>query len=82
MSNECLKVLSSQTFIFSSDSGVFGTVAVQYSGFYFVEHDTWKFRTTSDDGRVSGDIFEFAKHLADCVDHLGAWNRSLCAFSH
>jgi hypothetical protein len=52
MSDERLKVLSPKTFIFSSNFGVFGTVAVQDSGFYFVEDDTWKFRTTSNDGRV------------------------------
>src|SRR6516165_3867612 len=82
MSDKRLKVLCPHTVIFPSDSGVFGTVAVQYSGFYFVEHDTWKFRTTSADGRVGGNILEFAKHLADRVDHFGAGKRSFLAFSH
>src|SRR5262249_15670663 len=67
MSDERLKVLGAQSVIFCSDPGVFGTLAVQYSGFYFVEHDTRKFGTTSDDGRVSGDILKIAKHFADCI---------------
>src|SRR6516162_4931795 len=47
MSDERLKILCTHALIFSSDALVFGTLAVQDRAYYFVEHDTWKFRTTS-----------------------------------
>src|ERR1700736_5867781 len=82
MSDKRLEVFRSQTFIVTVDFRVFSAIAVQASACDFVEHDGWEFRATPNDGRVGGNIFEFAEHLADRIDHLWTWNGNFCARRH
>jgi hypothetical protein len=82
MSDKSLKVLCSQAIIVTIEVGVFSAVPVPQGGLYLVEYNTGKFRATSDDGRVSGDFFKVAEHLADSLNHLRTGWGSFFALSH